>query len=216
MNIAFIDNYDSFAHTLEAYLHLAAEDILHKRGSSEQVQIRMVTSDCTLSTIERMHPSLIVLGPGPNAPPEAGNYLEVIHHFHTTTPLFGVCLGFQACMQYFRNAPVRVLEEAVHGAASPITHTQQGIFEGIPSPASFGRYHSLGIYAHEVPQSFEMSASCRDSKNQNIIMAVYHRSLPIIGVQFHPESILSTEGAYGMQLIRNTLECLTFPSKKVF
>ncbi len=185
MKIVFIDNFDSFANTIAAYFINAGAEVV------------MYNSNCTLETIEKEKPELILLGPGPNGPKEAGNYLKVIEKFHKRIPIFGICLGFQAIMEYF-GEPVRPLQEVMHGQASEIKHDGKTIFAGIASPAKFARYHSLGVT--KVPKNFIVSA-----KTGKIIMAARHKTLPIEGVQFHPESILSMHNDTGRKLVENVI-----------
>ncbi len=188
IKVVFIDNYDSFANTIEAYFINAGAKVV------------MYNSNCSIKTIEKEKPDLILLGPGPNGPKEAGNYLKIIEHFHKTTPLFGICLGFQAIMEYF-GEEVKPLDEIMHGQASEIEHDGKTIFAGIKAKQKFARYHSLGVL--KVPACFELSA-----KTNRIVMSARHKALPIEGVQFHPESILSMHENAGKKLIENILEGL--------
>ncbi len=185
MKVIFIDNYDSFANTIEAYFINAGAEVI------------MYTSNCSIEAIKKENPDLILLGPGPNGPKEAGNYLEVIDKFHKTTPIFGICLGFQAIMEYF-GEEVKPLQEIMHGSASEIEHDGKTIFRGISQNEKFARYHSLGVL--KVPNCFEISA-----KTNDIIMSARHKTLPIEGVQFHPESILSMHNNAGKTLIENVV-----------
>jgi anthranilate synthase/aminodeoxychorismate synthase-like glutamine amidotransferase len=186
MKIVFIDNFDSFANTIAAYFTNAGAEVV------------MYNSNCSIETIEKEKPELIILGPGPNGPREAGNYMKVIEKFHRRVPIFGICLGFQAIMEYF-GEQVKPLQEVIHGSASEIKHDEKTIFTGIASPAKFARYHSLGVT--KVPNNFVASAKCG-----KIIMAARHKTLPIEGVQFHPESILSMHENAGKKLIENVLK----------
>ena len=188
MRINYIDNYDSFANTIAAYF----------RNAGAEVEI--YKSDCDLETAVKGEPDMILLGPGPNSPKESGNYLEVLDKYCKRYPMFGICLGFQAMMEYF-GQDVVPLENVVHGAAVGVQHTGKGIFEGIPHPAKFGRYNSLGV--HAVPASFEISAA-----SDGIVMAARHKDIPLEGVQFHPESVLSTYNESGARLIRNLIKML--------
>ncbi len=202
--VVFLDNYDSFASTIAAYFELAGADV------------KMYKSDCDLDIICKEQPDMILLGPGPNSPLEAGNYLEAIDRFHKEYPIFGICLGFQAMMHYF-GAEVEVMKQAVHGAPSAIRIlNNDDIFEGINNYAEFARYHSLGV--RSVPGCFYELAICSDSLENpslssysgslNIVMAAKHKELPIGGVQFHPESILSTGKGQGVRLVENVLKYL--------
>jgi anthranilate synthase/aminodeoxychorismate synthase-like glutamine amidotransferase len=186
MKIVFIDNYDSFANTIAAYFTNAGAKVI------------MYKSNCSIETIEKEKPEMILLGPGPNGPREAGNYLKIIEHFHKKTPIFGICLGFQAIMEYF-GEKVKPLKEVMHGQASEITHDGKTIYEGIKPNQKFARYHSLGVL--KVPKEFEISA-----KAGEIVMSARHKTLPIEGIQFHPESILSMHDNAGKKLIENIVK----------
>ena len=187
LKMLYIDNHDSFAHIIGAYFRMAGADV------------SIYESDLSLKELEKKEKDTILLGPGPNGPEDAGNYLDVIERYHKELPIFGICLGHQALMRYF-GIPVIPLDEVVHGRASMIEHDGKTIFTGIENPAhlkdskeryaEFGRYHSLGVT--EVPDCFDVSA-----RYGNIVMAARHKELPIEGVQFHPESILSMEGDAG-------------------
>jgi len=193
IKIVFIDNYDSFANTIEAYFTNAGAEVV------------MYKSNCSIKTIQKEKPDLILLGPGPNGPREAGNYLEVINKFKEKTPIFGICLGFQAIMEYF-GEPVNPLREIMHGQANGIEHDGKTIFKGIQPKQKFARYHSLGIL--KVPAEFEISA-----RAGNIVMAARHKTLPIEGVQFHPESILSMREESGKKLIENIVNAIKASKK---
>lgn len=186
--LLFIDNYDSFANTIAAYFANAGADVT------------MLKSDSTLQAIERRNKELILLGSGPNGPRQAGNYLEVIDRYKHITPIFGICLGHQCIVEYF-GGNVHPLNEPAHGDSALVQHDGKTIFEQLPNPAEFARYHSLGIYVDEVPEQMEVSATL-----DNIVMGARHKTLPIEGVQFHPESVLSNSG--GMLMIQNVLKYL--------
>ena len=188
MKVNFIDNGDSFADMIAAYLTIAGADVVMHR------------SNCSLDTSVRRNPDLIVLGPGPNGPREAGNYMELLDRYHKELPFFGICLGFQAMMEYF-GQPVGRLDDIVHGAKVPVDHNGTGIFDGIIRPADFARYNSLGVYA--APEPFEITATYN-----HIVMAARHKCLPIEGVQFHPESVLSMANDNGIKLFQNVLKNL--------
>ena len=183
--INYIDNYDSFASTIAAYFQMAG------------AEVRIFKSDCNLETAVSGNPDFILLGPGPNGPKDAGNYMKLLEKYHKELPFFGICLGFQAMMEYF-GQPVKPLEDIVHGDSVLISHNSKGIFEGIEQGAHFARYNSLGVY--QVPQCFELTAN-----SNGIVMAAAHKSLPIQGVQFHPESVLSTRNENGMKIVRNVI-----------
>jgi anthranilate synthase/aminodeoxychorismate synthase-like glutamine amidotransferase len=183
--LLFIDNYDSFANTIAAYFANAGADVT------------MLKSDSTMTAIYKQDKDIIVLGPGPNGPEEAGNYLEVIHVYNRNRPILGICLGYQCLVNYF-GGNVHPLNEPAHGVSALAEHDGKTIFEGLASPMEVARYHSLGVYADEVPEKLEISATLGD-----IVMGIRHKSDPIEGIQFHPESVLSN--AQGMRLIQNAL-----------
>ena len=209
--VVFIDHHDSFACTIAHYF------------AEHGAEVIMYKSSCSLDVIEDEKPSLIVLGPGPNDPKHAGNYLDVIDRFHKTIPIFGICLGFQALMEYF-GTPVVPLMDVVHGASCMVFHDGKTIFYGVDQPQEFGRYNSLGVF--DVPDCFEISArektlssECFETSAREktlgeenaalgIVMAARHKTFPIEGVQFHPESILSMRSGAGKRLIGNVLEIL--------
>jgi anthranilate synthase/aminodeoxychorismate synthase-like glutamine amidotransferase len=188
MRILYIDNYDSFANTIAAFFKMVG------------AEVGMYKSDTEMKVISDYKKDMILLGPGPNDPQKAGNYMEVIDKYQKELPMFGICLGHQALMEYF-GVPVGRAKEAVHGASSAIEHDGLTIFEGIENPVNLGRYHSLGV--KDVPDGFVASATCDD-----IVMAARRvdPSLPRIeSVQFHPESILSLEEGVGRRLIENVV-----------
>ncbi|MFO8015873.1 MAG: aminodeoxychorismate/anthranilate synthase component II [Candidatus Woesearchaeota archaeon] len=185
IRVVYINHYDSFANTIAAYFE------------REGAEVIMYRSDCSLKAVEDEYPSLIVLGPGPKGPKDAGNYMDVIKNFSRRIPIFGVCLGFQAIMEHF-GEKVIPLDNVLHGAASRIMHDNRGIFRNINQGAEFARYHSLGV--RSAPSCFEVSA-----KTGDIVMAARHKHLPVEGIQFHPESILSTQDDSGSKIIRNVI-----------
>ena len=176
--IFVVDNYDSFTWNLVQYLgELGAE-------------VEVARNDAvTPEQIEARAPAAILLSPGPCTPDQAGVTLAVLAHFAGRLPILGVCLGHQAIGQHFGGRVVRA-PRIVHGKTSPILHDGRGIFAGLPSPFEATRYHSLMIAPDSVPACLEVSAWTAEGE----IMGVRHRSLPVQGVQFHPESILTTEG----------------------
>ncbi len=145
---------------------------------------------------ERLAPSHLVISPGPGRPEDAGATLEIVRRLAPTIPTLGVCLGHQAIVEAF-GGEVGPAKQLVHGKASRVTHDGRGIFAGLPDPLEAGRYHSLA--AAEVPDAFEISARTDDGE----VMAVRHRELPVDGIQFHPESVLTPDGH---ALGRNFLE----------
>jgi anthranilate synthase/aminodeoxychorismate synthase-like glutamine amidotransferase len=179
-----IDNYDSFTYNLVQYL-----------GEMGQ-EVRVVRNDeIAAAEIAALAPSHIVISPGPCTPNEAGISLEVIKTYAGKVPILGVCLGHQAIGQAFGGKVVRAAR-VMHGKTSPISHDGQGLFTGLPNPFQATRYHSLLIERASVPDSLDVTAETAEKE----IMAVRHKTLPIEGVQFHPESFLTTAGK---DLLRN-------------
>ncbi|QTF10342.1 aminodeoxychorismate synthase component II [Brenneria izadpanahii] len=189
--LLLIDNYDSFTYNLYQYFcELGAE-----------VQVRR-NDELTLDDIERLSPSRLVISPGPCTPNEAGISLAAIRHFTGKLPILGVCLGHQAMGQAFGARVIRA-RQVMHGKTSAIQHDNTGVFTGLSQPLTVTRYHSLVIEPASLPDCFEVTAwSERDGKPDEI-MGIRHRSLPLEGVQFHPESILSQQGH---QLLDNFLK----------
>jgi len=182
-----IDNYDSFTYNLVQYLgELGAE-------------MRIVRNDeVTVDEIEKdLKPEKILISPGPGTPDNAGISLSTIERFAERIPILGVCLGHQAIGQYFGGRVVRG-PQPVHGKPVNITHDGKTIFNGIPQNFAAGRYHSLVVDRETVPDCLEISAESPDG----LIMAMRHKTLPVEGVQFHPESILTE---HGKQLLSNFL-----------
>jgi anthranilate synthase/aminodeoxychorismate synthase-like glutamine amidotransferase len=174
-----IDNYDSFTYNLVQYLGELGETIEVRRN--DQV---------TLDEIEHtLKPERIVISPGPGTPDDAGISLGVIDRFAGKTPILGVCLGHQAIGQAFGGNVVRA-PVLMHGKASEICHDGKTIFQGLPDHFPAGRYHSLIVEKRSLPECLEISAYTND----DIIMGLRHRELKVEGVQFHPESLLTTEG----------------------
>lgn len=182
--ILVIDNYDSFTYNLVQYLgELGAE-------------LQVVRNDAlTAEEVAELKPERIILSPGPCTPNEAGITLEVIKRMGGEVPILGVCLGHQSIGQAFGAKVVRA-NRPVHGKTSPIHHEGQGLFKDVPTPFRATRYHSLVV--EELPEELEPTAFTEDG----IVMALQHRSLPIYGLQFHPESIMTE---HGKQLLQNFL-----------
>jgi anthranilate synthase/aminodeoxychorismate synthase-like glutamine amidotransferase len=184
--ILLIDNYDSFTWNLAQYLGQLGAVPLVKRND-----------EITLDEIAELRPDRIVISPGPGRPETAGISVDAIRRFGAETPVLGVCLGHQAIGLAFGGEVVRA-PQLMHGKVSPVTHDGQGIFKGLAQPFIAGRYHSL-IVADPLPADLEATAHSDDGT----LMGLRHRSLPIHGVQFHPESVLTDEGHH---LLRNFLE----------
>jgi anthranilate synthase/aminodeoxychorismate synthase-like glutamine amidotransferase len=182
--ILLIDNYDSFTYNLA---HLFGE------LGAEVTVIRNDVIDA--DEAERLAPSHLVISPGPGRPEDAGNSIAIIERLAPTTPTLGVCLGHQAIVHAF-GGEVGAAKRLMHGKSSPVQHDGKGIFTGLPQDFEAGRYHSLA--ALSVPEVFEISATGDDE-----VMAVRHRELPLDGVQFHPESVLTP---LGPEIGRNFLE----------
>ncbi|HEX5065454.1 MAG TPA: aminodeoxychorismate/anthranilate synthase component II [Myxococcota bacterium] len=188
MRIAIVDNYDSFTYNLVQYLgELGAE-------------VDVVRNDAVdAETLLAGHPDGVVISPGPGDPDDAGISLDVVEACaRTRTPLLGVCLGHQSIGQAFGGRIVRA-RTLMHGKVSPIAHDGRGVFRSLPTPFDATRYHSLVIAEDSLPPELEISARTPDGE----IMGVRHRKLPIEGVQFHPESILT---AQGKALLKNFLD----------
>jgi anthranilate synthase component II len=183
-----IDNYDSFTYNLVQYLaELGAE-------------VRVIRNDeLPAAEIAVLAPSHIVISPGPCTPNEAGISLEVIKTYAGKIPILGVCLGHQSIGQAFGGKVVRAAK-VMHGKTSQITHDGKGLFTGLPNPFEATRYHSLVIEKTSVPDALEVTARTADPTGPEEIMAVRHKTLPVEGVQFHPESFLTTAGK---DLLRN-------------
>ena len=183
-----IDNYDSFTYNLVQYLGELGETVDVRRNNR-----------VTIDEIENnLRPERIVISPGPGTPNDAGISLDVIERFSGKIPLLGVCLGHQAIGQAFGGKVVRA-PELMHGKASEVSHDGKTIFAGLQDRFSAGRYHSLMVEKHSLPSCLEISAATDDG----IIMGLRHRELKVEGVQFHPESILTSDGK---QLLANFLK----------
>ena len=174
-----IDNYDSFTYNLVQYLG----------ELGEQIEVRR-NDEITVNEIEsNLNPARIVISPGPGTPDGAGVSMKVIERFAGRVPILGVCLGHQAIGQVFGGRVVRA-PQLFHGKSSPVEHDGQTIFAGLDQPFDAGRYHSLVVGEHELPSCLEVSARTADG----IIMGLRHREMKVEGVQFHPESIMTTAG----------------------
>ena len=190
--LLMIDNYDSFTYNLVQYLGELGADV------------RVYRNDCiTLPEIEALKPERIVISPGPCTPTEAGISVPLIERFAGRWPILGVCLGHQSIGQAFGGRIVHA-REIMHGKTSLIQHTGVGVFAGLASPFEATRYHSLVIEKATLPDCLEITAWTQTPDGQmDEIMGVRHRELPIEGVQFHPESILSE---HGHAMLKNFLE----------
>ena len=185
--LLMIDNYDSFTYNLVQYLGELGEDVRVYRNDK-----------ITIEEIEALKPSRIVISPGPCTPKEAGVSVEAIRHFGGRLPVLGVCLGHQSLAVAFGGEVIRA-QRLMHGKTSMIRHDDRTIFANLPNPFEATRYHSLIVNRENLPDCFEISAETAERE----IMGMRHRSLGIEGVQFHPESILTTAGK---DLLRNFLK----------
>ena len=177
--ILVIDNYDSFTYNLVQYL-----------GELEQEPVVRRNDQISIQEVEELRPDRIVISPGPGQPSDAGISLLLIERFAGRgVPLLGVCLGHQAIAQAFGASIVRATE-VMHGKSSEVFHDGRTIFEGLESPFTAGRYHSLVVDPESMPECLEVSARTRDG----VIMGIRHRETHVEGVQFHPESILTSAG----------------------
>ncbi|MBU1087747.1 MAG: aminodeoxychorismate/anthranilate synthase component II [Candidatus Omnitrophica bacterium] len=176
--ILLIDNYDSFTYNLVQYF-----------GELEQ-KVKVARNDkISIATIKKLKPDYLVISPGPCTPKEAGMSCEIIETFAGKIPILGVCLGHQCIGQVFGGQIVRA-DKLMHGKTSQIFHDRQAIFKGLSNPFDATRYHSLVVQEKGLPKCLNITARSEDG----MIMAMQHRSLPIYGVQFHPESILTKQG----------------------
>jgi anthranilate synthase component 2 len=181
--LLMLDNYDSFTWNLVQYLG--------ELGAA----VKVVRNDAmSLDDIEALHPQRIVISPGPCTPNEAGVAVPLVRRFAGRVPILGVCLGHQAIGQAFGARIIRA-QRVMHGKLSSIVHDQRGVFADVPSPFNATRYHSLAIERASLPTALDVTATADDGE----IMAIRHRELPIEGVQFHPEAILTEHGKKVLQ-----------------
>ena len=193
--ILLVDNYDSFTYNLYQYFLILGEETAVIRND-----------DLDLEKIEAMHPSLIVISPGPGRPESAGLSMDLVTKYRSRIPILGICLGMQIVAQCYGGRIVRA-DEPVHGKVRQILHTGTRLFKDISSPMNVTRYHSLLVERSSLPLEFLVDAESQEGE----IMAISHRTNPIWGVQFHPEAILTDSG---LQLLSNAVvkasRCETF------
>ena len=188
--ILFIDNFDSFTYNLvDDFCKRGVEAIIYRADTDIEV-LKKTAAD--------QNPDLLVISPGPGRPENAGVTMQAIDYFKDKLPIFGVCLGHQALCHYF-GGTVGHAPSPMHGKGSRVTHNNQGIFQGVDNPLQAGRYHSL--CATKMPDCLEVTATCDD-----IVMGLQHKTLPIFGVQFHPESVLTPTGGKIIQNVLNIAE----------
>lgn len=183
--VLLVDNYDSFTYNLAHLLEELGDEVVVRRND-----------EIDADGAEELEPTHLVVSPGPGRPEESGATLEIVRRLAPTTPMLGVCLGHQAIVEAF-GGEIAQAKRLLHGKSSEIQHDGRGIFAGLPQGFSAGRYHSLS--ASRVPDVLEVSARADDGE----VMGVRHRSLPVDGVQFHPESVLTLP--LGRDLLRNFL-----------
>ncbi|MGD7010311.1 aminodeoxychorismate/anthranilate synthase component II [Metabacillus sp. 84] len=194
--ILMIDNYDSFTYNLVQYLGELGEELAVRRND-----------EITIQQIREMNPEFLMISPGPCSPDEAGISMEAIRSFAGKIPIFGVCLGHQSIAQVFGGDVVRA-ERLMHGKVSEIQHDGETIFSGLENPFLATRYHSLIVKNETLPDCFTVSAKT----DQDEIMAIRHKTLPIEGVQFHPESIMTSAGKL---LLKNFIETYKKAEKSI-
>jgi para-aminobenzoate synthetase component II len=185
--IVMIDNYDSFTFNLVQYLGELGQELVVKRND-----------EISIEEIEQLNPNFLMISPGPCSPNEAGISMKAIEHFAGKIPIFGVCLGHQSIAQVFGGDVVRA-ERLMHGKTSSINHDGKTIFKGLDNPFIATRYHSLIVKNETLPDCLEITAWT----DENEIMALRHKKLAIEGVQFHPESIMTS---FGKQMLGNFIE----------
>jgi anthranilate synthase/aminodeoxychorismate synthase-like glutamine amidotransferase len=186
--VLVLDNYDSFTYNLVQYLGELGADIRVRRND-----------EVTVGEVAAMAPDQILISPGPGRPEDAGVCMDVIRRFGPSTPILGVCLGHQAIGVVYGGTVARAAAP-MHGKTSTVVHDGKGVFRGLTAPFVAGRYHSLVIEGASVPAELEVAARTRED---GTIMAVRHRTYPVHGVQFHPESVLTEEGRH---ILRNFLD----------
>ncbi|MBN2866015.1 MAG: aminodeoxychorismate/anthranilate synthase component II [Thiotrichales bacterium] len=190
--LLMIDNYDSFTYNIVQYF-----------GELGQYVDVYRNDQIDLETIQTLNPEYLVISPGPCTPTEAGISVAAINHFAGKIPIMGVCLGHQSIGQAFGGKIVRA-KQVMHGKTSPVYHKNEGMFAGLPNPVQTTRYHSLVIEQASLPDCLEVTAWTQNEDGSlDEIMGVRHKTLPIEGVQFHPESILTEQGH---DMLKNFLE----------
>lgn len=192
VRVLFVDNQDSFVHTLANYVRQSGVEVITLRGGFAEERL------------DELRPDALVISPGPCTPEKMGVVKLVGQAVVRGLPLFGVCLGHQGIAQYF-GAELGLLPRPMHGRETAVTHHATGIFRNLPSPMAAGRYHSLYVKKEGLPACLEITGESDDG----IIMALQHRQLPICSVQFHPESILTLQDDAGLKLIANVVDLLT-------
>ena len=191
MKVFVLDNYDSFTYNLVQYLGELNSEVIVTRNDQT-----------TVEAIEQLGPDRILISPGPCTPHEAGISMNVVRYFAGKVPVLGVCLGHQAIGAAFGGKVVRAAT-LMHGKTSQIEHDGRTIFRGVQSPMTATRYHSLIVAEENLPADLEISARTTDADGTSVIMGLRHKHYAVEGVQFHPESVLTSEGK---KLIRNFLE----------
>jgi para-aminobenzoate synthetase component 2 len=194
MRVLVIDNYDSFVYNLVQYLGLLGVECDVRRND-----------EIAVAEVGQLKPAGVLLSPGPGTPDRAGIMLELIRTYADTMPIFGVCLGHQAIGEAF-GAVVNRAPELLHGKTSEVTHGGAGVLRGLPDPFTATRYHSLAVVESTLPDEIEVTGRTADS---GLVMAMRHRTLPLEGVQFHPESVL-TQG--GHLMLANWLDAIGYPA----
>jgi para-aminobenzoate synthetase component II len=179
MRVLVIDNYDSFVYNLVQYLGQLGVACEVRRND-----------EISLAEVGRLRPAGVLLSPGPGTPDRAGICLELIRRYHDRLPIFGVCLGHQAIGEAY-GATVDRAPELLHGKTSQVVHDGRGVLAGLPNPFTATRYHSLAVIESTLPEEIEVTGRSAES---GLVMAMRHRSLPLEGVQFHPESVLTQGG----------------------
>lgn len=182
-----IDNYDSFTYNIVQYFSELGQEVTVRRND-----------DITLQEIEHLNPQYLIIGPGPCSPKEAGISVAAMQHFADKLPIMGICLGHQTIGEAFGGNIVRA-KTLMHGKVSPVKHIGEGMFHKLPNPVTCTRYHSLVIDRDTLPDCLEITAWTDDGE----IMGVRHKTLPIEGVQFHPEGLLTE---HGHDMLNNFLE----------